>query len=108
MSCPKTRSSSSFLNTGTRLSIFFIELSLLSVHIPGGNDPNQVSSLCENHNKWTSIIRVAEGRPSFLRRRMLQITKNQQGGIEKYLLTLPVLNMMSDPALQKNKILLFF
>jgi hypothetical protein len=42
---------------------------------------------------------VPEGRPSFLGRRMLQITQNKQGRIEKYLLTFPVLNLMSDPIL---------
>jgi hypothetical protein len=92
----KSRSSSSFLKSGSFLFIFFIEFSLLTVHVSCGDDSDKVASLREYNNKEAAGICLSKSGPPSFSNRVLLVLENKEWCIKKHLLTLPVLNIVFD------------
>jgi hypothetical protein len=77
-----------------RLLLFFIKLPLPAVHIPCRDNSQEFTTPGKYYNEQASSIGSSKCCISSFGDRMLWISKNNQMFIKKYLLTLPVLNVM--------------
>src|SRR6185369_9296830 len=81
---------------GISLSFLFINCSLLSVHVPGGYNPNPAGANGKGNVQQTAICGLAQSVKTLLIAAMLQIIQNYKRLIQKNLLCLGRRNAMLD------------